>query len=893
MATANNCNCRFKVDWEDLAPSVQSRFIKMEEYQNEANDNFSDINSKINGIYNDISDIQNSILKHENIITNIVDADIVNNINTLKTKITNNENKINNLTNISNDILQDQKNIQSDISNINQNYQNINNTVSNLNNTVNTVNENYQNINNQVTNIQKVQEEAVEGLNGQVLKVNSSSKKMYAHDEIVFVDCVTNQLELEKAMTKKPVSMEEIFNTWYRYAHFCSAAAQQLDNSNNTGIPDGQNRTDNDQFTAYTDPTKGGWTFDQSTDTIHNNYDYNVNAGFINPEDKYSSFYLKVRADTGWDDDHINIIVGYMKDSSGVEHTLTLARGAGLINSGDTSLDTKFLWGLIYDANNPTQYFITDLSSKTTPRSANGGSHNICYMTAIRSNTLMEFRTTDWDPNGDAKTDIKSLTFQFKYPDSKPDNWSQAMYDNIGVIMKNPNRIGFGARSTTGWFRIEEQDGIISDQDIYDFENDVIYHYDFFNNKWVKRTSSDSNFTKPSEKFSDRTFIYNERTQKLYYYYYKGRIISLDTQPSLSNDTASNNLPEEYNFGKALKNGMVYRADTINNTAYWEDYFFIKRITSSSSDTTIEKDMGIDLSDVFNKWKRISSNGTVDGTDSSAHASIRNGYGYDKTYNMIYNKLNSDPASAFISLDNYPNNWEIKIQITNNPNIFQGESPNDDDALFIICGIFKDSSGLYRDLSVVRIGGNDNQWGDYQFFIMLDCMNDINAWSNLNRNNGVLAKLSVPKRIWGSNNCFLKVKKSDSTLEAWTSDIDTSVTDINSNYHISYTLPSSKPSNLTDSQWTALNYCMTKECQIGFGTESNSGGFMIKSQKYIFEDEIISLEDDIVWKYVDGQWVEEGKVSNTIPPRSLLYNKTTKRLFWYVGPGNYEEIKFN
>ena len=68
---------------------------------------------------------------------------------------------------------------------------------------------------------------------------------------------------------------------------------------------------------------------------------------------------------------------------------------------------------------------------------------------------------------------------------------------------------------------------------------------------------------------------------------------------------------------------------------------------------------------------------------------------------------------------------------------------------------------------------------------------------------------------------------------------------------------------------------------------------MINSQKFIFEDEIISLEDDIVWRYVDGVWIQEGKVSNTIPPRSLLYNKTTKRLFWYVGPGNYEEIKFS
>lgn len=31
MSTAYNCECRFKVEWEDLAPSVQARFKKLED----------------------------------------------------------------------------------------------------------------------------------------------------------------------------------------------------------------------------------------------------------------------------------------------------------------------------------------------------------------------------------------------------------------------------------------------------------------------------------------------------------------------------------------------------------------------------------------------------------------------------------------------------------------------------------------------------------------------------------------------------------------------------------------------------------------------------------------------------------------------------------------------
>lgn len=30
MSTANNCDCRFKVDWEDLSPTLQARLLKIE-----------------------------------------------------------------------------------------------------------------------------------------------------------------------------------------------------------------------------------------------------------------------------------------------------------------------------------------------------------------------------------------------------------------------------------------------------------------------------------------------------------------------------------------------------------------------------------------------------------------------------------------------------------------------------------------------------------------------------------------------------------------------------------------------------------------------------------------------------------------------------------------------
>lgn len=245
----------------------------------------------------------------------------------------------------------------------------------------------------------------------------------------------------------------------------------------------------------------------------------------------------------------------------------------------------------------------------------------------------------------------------------------------------------------------------------------------------------------------------------------------------------------------------------------------------------------------------------------------------DKAQNLFYY---SGGTSALISPNKYSNNWEITFQLSGKFLNYYSDKPEDvKGAAFIICGIFKDSSGLYRDISVVRLANgwqnyykitngyqlakydndtyehaNDGRYYhryinekfeyvkgefsyDVQFLIMIDCIENANIgiwdWyrtaedskngisSILNLDNA-LAKLTLPKRIWTNNKCFVKVKKSGSTIEAWTSDISDSVTDVNPDYHISYTIPSSKPSNLNDSQWETINRCILGESQIGFGT---------------------------------------------------------------------------
>ena len=126
------------------------------------------------------------------------------------------------------------------------------------------------------------------------------------------------------------------------------------------------------------------------------------------------------------------IIAGYMKDSNGVEHTLSLVRGAGNIKSGfgdpiygaekyaqyNGCIDTTFWWGLIYDMGNPTQHILINKSADTGPSKFHTADTNHCiaYITLIRTDSHLECRTTDWSVDGSDKTDVNDWSFTWDIP---------------------------------------------------------------------------------------------------------------------------------------------------------------------------------------------------------------------------------------------------------------------------------------------------------------------------------------------------------------------------------------------------------------------------------------------------------------------------------------------
>lgn len=154
------------------------------------------------------------------------------------------------------------------------------------------------------------------------------------------------------------------------------------------------------------------------------------------------------------EDAQLAIILGYMKDSTGKEHTLSLVRAFGDKYTGKPPI--KIVWALVYDMCNPTQYIVMDtvndlaigiFNNRVDPNGGGGGGRleeiffNKIGNTQINFSTTTTTKTsTGWD-----RSACPPLSFSFYVPTMKPPSWSQEMYDNIKQMLTS-SRLGFACR---------------------------------------------------------------------------------------------------------------------------------------------------------------------------------------------------------------------------------------------------------------------------------------------------------------------------------------------------------------------------------------------------------------------------------------------------------------
>ena len=293
-----------------------------------------------------------------------------------------------------------------------------------------------------------------------------------------------NQLKLV------PVGMKLIFDKWYRFTH-----------GNNDNRTSDQNLNDGN---GPHNTTRNAWSYVPSTSSIRSNINSSVYSCFVSDR-KYDNWYLKMRA-TGDDEDNdlFSILLGFMTDANGREHTLSAVRTLCVENH------TKYLWSIVYDYMQDLEFELVSNSCSQIVSLPGGWLNRYAIIEARRTKTNLKCYTSAVSTS----TNIESLPdskLEYTLPLTKPSNYSQAMYDNIKTMLSNPSQIGVGCHSQPGNFTILEQKYIFNDEKIYDMINDVIWEYSEKTNNW-------NNVGKCSASLREGQIYYNESTKQTFYY---------------------------------------------------------------------------------------------------------------------------------------------------------------------------------------------------------------------------------------------------------------------------------------------------------------------------------------------------------------------------------------
>lgn len=609
-----------------------------------------------------------------------------------------------------------------------------------------------------------------ESASGQVLKINPSKRALYQHDEFLNRRIVSNQYEKEDEFGRIPDSMEAIFKTWKRYAHFNLYATRYLDTTDNAerGLSDGQNLNQGG-FQAFLNGN--AWQFDKKTNMIRSTLDSGATAGFISPTADYYSYYIKTLVDTGWDDDNLMLIVGYTVDDNGKEHTLSLVRGAGNIgvdindpnnffikdgkkyykregynipmpyidygekgfipgnpsinypidkwydvfkktpvfnNSGTWwHFDTIFWWGLIYDMGNDTQFILKDYSNEVGPSPKPTYSSRGCISYISALREGNYFKFTTSQWSEDGSDDKPIPEGTFEF--TLPDEKPEYWSDEMFENMKKMclEPSYVGFGCRSGQPRFT----IMDQRGIFDDEDIYsLYEDKIFSFNSQKFSWEFKEKISENKNFTQKIFLYNPKLKTLYWYNDVFDYTRITMPPDLKELT------------RPGKDGQILKYNRRTDFLQYDDEFHICNVVDDDNDFNLLQNSKFSMKDIFDNWDRIS--GIWDwkfpteyknqNLNTEGQIAARNAYYFDDTTQQIINPRNSNETSAFLSKDYYKS-FKVKIRLD--------PYNDDDDPIFMIVGFMTDDKGIQHDISVVRCGNNDSgQHKTGPLFIMYDAM---------------------------------------------------------------------------------------------------------------------------------------------------------------------------
>lgn len=287
---------------------------------------------------------------------------------------------------------------------------------------------------------------------------------------------------------------------------------------------------------------------------------------------------------------------------------------------------------------------------------------------------------------------------------------------------------------------------------------------------------------------------------------------------------------------------------------------------------------------IFNNWTKVgyiwnSGASKIEVNNATAINEI-NSWFYDSVTDSIVNPVNS-VAYIYLLSPIAKDNYSITLDLT---------TTYGDNDLVMLCVGDVTVNGVPYNLSFVR---NKNPTG-IAWTLKMNTL----SW-NLDNNipysyvldsskNNLVLGFSNQSSGYNQDPIELKFERSGDTVKAWTGGGGTKTP--RDDTLISYTLPNSKPSNMSNDMWAALNLILGKPCIYGLGCESQPMHFKIKEQTNFSVNDIYNIIDKKLYTWNGSTWVGTSKELD-IPDNTLISNQSIKETYYYSNNSFNELVK--
>lgn len=341
-------------------------------------------------------------------------------------------------------------------------------------------------------------------------------------------------------------------------------------------------------------------------------------------------------------------------------------------------------------------------------------------------------------------------------------------------------------------------------------------------------------------------------------------------------------LETKVNLGNKLTNTQMYYGE--DGKVNYRELVQLKTMVTNATELQQAQGKGDAIKEVFDTYTPYELNSST-GVASTSLTEYAGMWSYNQSTQNIECAVNANPWGIYLSPETFEN-YSITIYAT----AIAGD--RDDDGLtFTIAGYVEPSTNKFINLTLVRSNGGLKP----TYALVLNARRPVIANTEVTLWDGSTV-VNQTSSSWTAYPQRLEITRQGSTISFRTSmNKSGSATgaDLVDSTKYTYTLPSSKPSNLTDEQWQNLQTLLNTPQQIAYGCCSNRAAFKIESQRGILPDtNIYDLSTGT--KYVlntSNKYVASGKFTkDDILPNSLIYSPTNKHLIYFDRDSKHYQI---